>query len=182
MSEENKAVVRRYIEEILNRSNPAPLEEIFTGDSIFHAPGMPELRGLEGRKQLVMAIHNAFPDIRYTIEAMIAEDDKVAVSWTAVGSHKGEWLGIAPAGKQLANSGVCIFRLAGGKIADELAQFDSLSTMRQLSGTAPAPKATRKPKRKRKPKPKSKPKPKAKSKAKVRAKAKPRRKTRSRAR
>jgi steroid delta-isomerase-like uncharacterized protein len=175
MSEENKAVVRRYIEEILNRSNPTPSEEIFTGDSIFHAPGMPELRGLEGRKQLVMAIHTAFPDIRYTIEAMIAEDDKVAVSWTAVGSHKGEWMGIAPAGKQLSNSGVCIFRLAGGKIADELAQFDSLSTMRQLSGNAPVPKATRKPK------PKSKPKPKAKPRGKVQEKAKPRRKTKPKA-
>ena len=145
MSEENKAVVRRYIEEILNRSNPTPVEEIFTEDSVFHAPGMPELRGFEGRKQLVTTIHTAFPDILYTIEAMIAEDDKVAVSWTAVGSHKGVWLGIAPAGKQLSNSGICIFRLAGGKIADELAQFDSLSTMRQLSETAPVPKATTKP-------------------------------------
>ena len=169
MSEENKAVVRRYIEEILNRSNPTPVEEIFTEDSIFHAPGMPELRGLEGRKQLVSTIHTAFPDIRYTIETMIAEEDKVAVSWTAVGSHKGEWLGIAPAGRQLSNSGVCIFRLAGGKIADELAQFDSLSTMRQLSGTAPAARATKKSK------PKIKPKRKAKPKGKVRGKAKPRR-------
>jgi steroid delta-isomerase-like uncharacterized protein len=174
MSEENKAVVRRYIEEILNRSNPTPVEEIFSKDSVFHAPGMPEFRGLEGRKQLVKAIHNAFPDIRYTIEAMIAEDDKVAVSWTTVGSHKGEWLGIAPAGKQLAGSGICLFRLAGGKIADELAQFDSLSTMRQLSGTAPAASAAKKPKSKSKPKPMAKPK------GKVREKAKPRRKTKPR--
>jgi len=88
MSEENKAVVRRYIEEILNRSNPTPLEEIFTGDSIFHAPGMPELRGLEGRKQLVTTIHTAFPDIRYTIEAMKANRKALQMERTSFGGER----------------------------------------------------------------------------------------------
>ena len=157
MLEENKNLVRFDYEEILNKKNLDAIEQIFTGDTLFRAPNMPEARGYEGRRQLVLAIYKAFPDICYTIQDLIAENDKVVAHWSVTGTHKGEWLGVKAAGRTLSSSGISIFRISEGKIAEELVQFDGLGTVQQLSP----------PRSPRRSKPKSKAKTEPKKKAKV---------------
>ncbi len=152
MLEENKNLVRFDYEEILNKKNLDAIEQIFTADSIFRAPSMPAATGCEGRRQLVLAIYKAFPDVRYTIRDLIAEGDKVVAHWTVTGTHRGEWLGVRPAGRTLSGSGISIFRISEGKIAEELVQFDALGAIQQLS-PPPSPRRS-----KPKPKPKAKPK------------------------
>jgi predicted ester cyclase len=72
------------------------------------------------------------PDLRVTIEELVAEGDKVAVRRAYVGTHRGELLGIPPTGKQVRVSGISIFRLAGGKIAEQWELLDRLALMQQL--------------------------------------------------
>jgi predicted ester cyclase len=94
---------------------------------------MPKARGCEGRRQLVIGIHTAFPDICYTIQDLIAEGDKIVAHWSATGTQKGERLGTKPAERPLSTSGISIFRNSEGKIAEELVQFDALVQVQQLS-------------------------------------------------
>jgi steroid delta-isomerase-like uncharacterized protein len=169
MTEANKNLIRFQFEEMSNKKNLDVIEQIYTADCMFRAPTLPEARGCEGRRQLAMGIFAAFPDICYTVQDLIAEGDKVVARWSAAGTHKGEWMGIKPEGKAISGSGISIFRISEGKIAEELAEYDSLGLVQRLS-PPPAP-------------PKSKPKPKAKPKKKAkvsRKKAAPKAKKRTR--
>ena len=170
MSEENKNLVRFYFDEILNKKNLDGIEPVITGDSFFRAPNMPEARGCEETRQAVLAVHTAFPDICYAIEDMIAEGDRVVARWSVTGTQKGEWMGIKPTGKALSISGVSIFRILEGKIAEQLVQFDSLGAIKQLSPPPSPHRSEQKPK----------PKPKPKKKVQVRKKAAPKAKKRTR--
>ncbi len=151
MSEENKNLVRRAFEEILNRKNLDAIAQVYTVDAVFRAPNMPEARGHEGYRQLVAAILTAFPDACYTIHDVIAEGDKVVTNWTVTGTHQGEWMGLKPAGKSLFSSGISICRISEGKIAEEFVQFDALGQVKQLSSPAPPPVSKPQPKPQAKP-------------------------------
>ncbi|MBI3801083.1 MAG: ester cyclase [Deltaproteobacteria bacterium] len=133
MSEANKAIVRRYVEELLNKGNLAAADEILTIDFVFHGPSAPEsIRGREGFKQLVTTLRTAFPNLRFTMEEEIAEGDKVVGCFTIRGTQRGELFGIPPSGKQFVVRGVDIFRITGGKIREIRALFDTLGQMQQL--------------------------------------------------
>ena len=75
---------------------------------------------------------SAFPDLRFTIEDMIAEGDKVATCWRAAGTHQGELMGIAPTGKRVEVIGMIVSRFAGGKIVEDLEVMDTLGLLQQL--------------------------------------------------
>jgi len=83
-------------------------------------------------------LHMAFPDVRLTIEDMVAEGDKVAVRWAWSGTHRGEYMGIAPTGKEVTYTGITIHRITGGKIVESWDEVDNLGLMQQL-GVAPPP-------------------------------------------
>ncbi|GAH49735.1 unnamed protein product, partial [marine sediment metagenome] len=90
--------------------------------------------GREGYKQEnVINLRACFADIHCTVEDMVAEDDKVAVRWTWRGTHTGEYMGIAPTGKQVTMTGISILRIVGGKIVEEWDESDNLGFMQQLS-------------------------------------------------
>jgi steroid delta-isomerase-like uncharacterized protein len=136
--EENKALFRRFIEEIINQGNLAIVDELFGSDYIYHAPGSPEFRGPEGVNQFVMMYRSAFPDLHLTVEDLIAEGDKVVTRWTMRGTHRGELMGIPATGKQVSVPGIVISRFANGKIVEEWENFDTLGLMQQL-GLVPTP-------------------------------------------
>lgn len=136
-TEANKAVTRRYIEEIASQGNLALIDELFSADSIWHGPSQPELRGPEARKQQFVSARGAFPDLQCTVDELVAEEDRVVVRWSATGTHQGEYWGAAPTGKRLSWSGTSTFRVAGGMITEEFIQFDALGFMQQL-GVVPA--------------------------------------------
>jgi steroid delta-isomerase-like uncharacterized protein len=100
MSEQNKAFVRRLIEEVIGRGNFALVEELVAADYVGHSSS-PEINTREGHKQFLVALRQAFPDLQIKIEDQIAERDKVVTRWTARGTHQGEFAGIPPTGKQV---------------------------------------------------------------------------------
>ena len=134
MSEGNKALVRRVLEEGFTKHNAAIFDELLP-DCTFHSPGVGELRG-DAYRQFLGAILAAFPDGRWTVEDQVAEGDKVVTRWTFVGTHEGELMGIRPTSRSVAMSGIMIDRLVGGKIAEEWEESDTLGMMRQLGALA----------------------------------------------
>ena len=80
----------------------------------------------------------AFPDLQFTIDDVIAQDDKVVIRWSSRGTHRGELMGLAPTGKEATSSGISIDKIADGKIVESWNHWDTLGLMRQL-GAAPPP-------------------------------------------
>ncbi len=137
---ENKAVVRRFVEEVQSQHRFDLLDELFDPDYIDHAVpvGAPPARGTEYFRQFFTAMLRAFPDTRATIHDQIAEDDKVTTRKTIRGTHQGEFMGIPPTGKEVELLIVDIFRVTGGKLAEHWGAWDRLSMLEQL-GAMPTP-------------------------------------------
>lgn len=138
MTEENKAIEARFIEEVLNEKNLDAADELVAEDVVELDPFPGQEQGREGLKQLLGMLFAAFPDWRWTIEEMIAEGNKVANRFTWRGTHQGDFLGIPPTGRQVEVKGVVIDRIIEGKIADTRILMDNLGLMQQL-GVIPSP-------------------------------------------
>jgi steroid delta-isomerase-like uncharacterized protein len=138
MSEENKALINRFIEEVLNNKNLAAADEIVPDAFVELDPLPGQEPGREGLKRILAVIFAAFPDYRWTTEEQIAEGDKVVTRFTWRGTHRGEFMGVPPTGRQVAVKGVVIDRVVGGEWKDSRILMDDLGLMRQL-GVAPAP-------------------------------------------
>src|SRR5690348_11579748 len=140
-TEENKALVHRFVEQGWNQKNLALFDELTASNFSHHDPDFPNVRTREDYKQWFTANLNAFPDFQLTIDAMIAEDDQVATRWTFRGTNTGDIVTPLPlpaTGKQVAVSGVTISRIAGGKVTENWQQGDTMGFLRQL-GVIPAP-------------------------------------------
>jgi len=129
--EEQKAVVRRFVEEFWNRGNVAVADELLSAHATILLPGMEQV-SLEGFKTFALTFRSAFPDWFSTVEAIVAEEDRVAERWTGRGTHRGEFQGIAPTGRQVTVPGFVFYRLASGKITEFRGLFDGLALMQQL--------------------------------------------------
>jgi steroid delta-isomerase-like uncharacterized protein len=136
--EENKVIAARFYE-VYNKGDMELVDELFSPDFVGRDPDDPSLErhGPEGVKRVVEAFRNAFPDLEGTLEDQTAEDDKVVNRYTGRGTHRGEFLGVAPTGREVELSGVTIFRLSGGKIVEGWDFYDGLGLLRQL-GAMPA--------------------------------------------
>jgi len=131
--EENKAVVRRNIEEVWNRGNLSVIDEIVAENFVLHDPSQPDpIRGPEGYKQFVTMMRNAFPDLETIIDDLIAEGDTIAVRLTFRGTHTGELAGIPPTGKHVTFTGMSFKRFEGGKYVESFINADDLGLMQQL--------------------------------------------------
>ena len=132
--EENKAIIRRAVEEGWNKGNLDVFDELVAIDAVHHDW---KTHGLEAFKQAISADMTAFPDLQMTIEDMIAEGDKVAVRYTFRGTQKGETQDIPPTGKYVTVPGIFICRCAGGKIVEEWDIWDDLGPLQQLGAISP---------------------------------------------
>ena len=140
-SEDNKALVRRYFEEVLNQGNLALANELNDPDLVYHDPAVPDVRTLPDYIQWISQFRNAFPDFHVTIEDSVAEGDKVVVRYTWRGTNTGQIVRPMPipaTGKQAMVTGMSIVRLAAGKAVEAWNQADSLGLFQQL-GLIPAP-------------------------------------------
>ena len=137
-SEDNKAVFRRFIEEVANRGDLTAIGAVFAPDATYLLPGSPEpLSGHAGITQFVTAFRTAIPDYHGTIEEQVAEGDTVVTRVTGRGTNRGELMGLAPSGKAAVWSVVHISRFAAGRIVEDRVTFDQLSFLQQL-GHLPA--------------------------------------------
>ena len=137
MSETNKAVSRRLVEEAFNQGNYDVIEELIVPTFVNHDPATGDVTGYDGLRQSIDGYRSAFPDLKITIEEQLAEGDLVATRWTAKGTHKGELMGIAPTGKESTVTGQTLDKIIDGKIAESWNNWDTLGMMRQL-GVIPA--------------------------------------------
>jgi steroid delta-isomerase-like uncharacterized protein len=141
-AEENKAIARRFVEVLQEffRTGEADLMDSVLADNVVqYILGLPpEAESLEGFKQLLPALPQAFPDVLFEVEDLVAEGDKVAfrLIWTA--THQGEFFGIPPTGTRARVTEMHIFRIADGKIVERWGEWDALGLMQQL-GAAPSP-------------------------------------------
>jgi len=140
-TQDNKALVRRWVEEVLNTrdvSDQSPAYQLVAADFVGHFPGQPPIEGLEAFRQFGSLYFSAFPDLQITPEELIAEGDKVTMRYGWRGTQQGELMGFPATGKQVRASGISILRIANGKIAEQWDSFDNLGLLQQL-GVVPAP-------------------------------------------
>ena len=125
--EENKAIVRRFVE-AYNKRNLDVFDDLLAPDYFDHTSKV----GPEGLKQLMNMAFKAFPDLHETIEDIIAEGDKVWVRVKTTGTHTGEWMGIAPTGKKVKSEMVDIYRIVNGKHVEGRFVTDQLNFLKEL--------------------------------------------------
>jgi steroid delta-isomerase-like uncharacterized protein len=138
MSEENKAQVRRLLEEGFSQGHTEVVDQVFNPDFVCYDPNSEsgEVRGSETIKGEIEYFRNAIPDLTYTIEDQIAEGDKVVTRYTASGTHQGEFFGVGATGEWITMSGIIVDRLEDGKMVEEWPEYDLLGVMRQLGAVA----------------------------------------------
>jgi steroid delta-isomerase-like uncharacterized protein len=136
-TEEHKTIIRRFSEEILTEKRLDVVDQLVARDYVDHAALPGQAPGLEGAKQKWAMWLAAVPDLRTTIEELVAEENTVAARWTAEGTHQGELLGIPPTGQRFRFSGISIFRIRDGRIVEQREEWDRLSLLQQL-GAIPA--------------------------------------------
>ncbi|MEX0875608.1 MAG: ester cyclase [Actinomycetota bacterium] len=134
MSEANKAVVRRWVEDVQSDHRFEVMEEIFAPDIVNHdrPGGLPSPQGIEGIREFFKGIVAAFPDFKAVIEDQIAEGDKVVTRKTISGTNQGEFMGIPPTGKRMEVPVIDVFRVVDGKCTDHWSVVDQMGMMQQL--------------------------------------------------
>jgi predicted ester cyclase len=125
------------VEEIFNKGKLELIPEFYAPNLVFHAPSGQDVKGPEGIKQTVIMLRTAFPDMRMTINHLIAEGDMLVLRYTLSGTHKGPMMGIPPTGKQVTFSGNVISHIVGGKEVEAWEALDRLSLMQQLGISPP---------------------------------------------
>jgi steroid delta-isomerase-like uncharacterized protein len=117
-AEDNKSIVRRGLEETMNQKNLAVLDELLDSDFTFHSASR-TIPNREAFREFLTMFLNAFPDLHFTIEDIIAEGDKVSLRYTYTGTHQGEFMGNPPTGKQITVRGLEFIHVRNGKILEE---------------------------------------------------------------
>lgn len=130
-TEDNKRVVRRFIEEVFVRRDERAVDELTHPEFTPHSwPGVK--RGLDSLKQAVQRVSAGLDDVSMKIEDMIAEEDRVAVRLTAHATHRGDFMGMPATGRSYTISETHIFRVRDGKVVEHWRDADMLSLMQQL--------------------------------------------------
>ena len=136
-TEDNKALMRRFIEEVFNKKNLAAIDEFIAPNHVDHTlpPFLPTTP--EGTKKAIGMFLTAFPDVQLTVEDMIADGDTVVTRYTSRGTQQGVFMGIPPTGRHVEVSSIIIARIADGKIVEEWGLDDQMGMLQQL-GMIPA--------------------------------------------
>lgn len=134
--DENKAIVRRLVDEAQTQGRLEVVDELLSDDFIDHTPleGLPGTR--EGVRMLFAALRVAFPDLRVEISEQIAEEDKVVTRKTFNGTHGGPFLGLAPTGAPVRFEVIDILTIRDHKICEHRVLLDKLGLLRQLGAMA----------------------------------------------
>lgn len=135
MSERNKSVVRRIVEDHWNKKNPPLVAEVFDPKTVLHTPdGV--LQGHDGALQLLAAYTVAFPDFRLAIDDLLVDGENVTLRWTFTGTHQGTLGAIQASGKSVSVPGIAIFQIADGKAREVRMVWDKYALMQQIGALA----------------------------------------------
>jgi steroid delta-isomerase-like uncharacterized protein len=131
----NKTVVRRLYQEVWNERKLEVADELISPSHALVDPNAADGEtGPEAYKAQVMRLVSAFPDLKFKLQDMICEKDKVVAAWTISGTHKGEYKGIEPTDKKVLVEGITIHQIADGKILDSLVSWDTLGLLKKIGG------------------------------------------------
>jgi steroid delta-isomerase-like uncharacterized protein len=136
--EANKRIMLRFLE-FINTADEKLAEELISPNAVFHVPGRPEpMRGPVGYLAIIGMMRGGFPDIQWTIEEMIVEDDRVAARFTMLGTHNGTFFGVPRTESKIHVQAMNFYRLSSGQIVEEYGEPDLLGLLQQI-GAAPTP-------------------------------------------
>ena|ERR1700687_3526044 len=139
MPADNKSIVRRLYGEVWNGRRLEVVNEIISPSHALHdnnAEG--SAIGPEGYRRQVTRFLLAFPDLRFTIDDVVAEEEKLVVSWNISGTHQGEFMGIPATHKKVSVDGITINHIVDSKIMDSYVSWDALGMIEQLGVVTPA--------------------------------------------
>lgn len=137
VQEANKAVYRRFVEEVINQGNLAIIDELYAPDYVDHDLPPGAGGGLDGVRRVQQLFRVGFPDVQFTIEDMVAEGDTVASHVTGHGTHTGDFMGIPPSGKEATWRSLGVFRVVDGKIVEHYGIPDLLGLLIQIGVIEP---------------------------------------------
>jgi steroid delta-isomerase-like uncharacterized protein len=138
--EENVALARAWHEEVINRRNPKALQDILAPQVVHHAAGgYPETLDEGGVTAMMGDFLTAFPDLRYTFDLFVVQDAYVVERYTATGTQEGQLGNLPPSDRTATWTGINIFRIECGKIAEVWSEVDALSRNQQLTTPAATP-------------------------------------------
>ena len=139
MSDQHRAIVHRWFEEVWNQGKESTIDELLHPDAVIH--GFPEpdsVTGREGYKAGYRKLHAAFSNIHMTVDDVISEGDTVAVRWTASMHHTGDGFGFPPTGEPVRIEGMSIVRLRDGRLIEGWNAYDLTRDIRRLQRVAAA--------------------------------------------
>ena len=137
-TEQNKSIVRRWIEEGWNKHNLAVIDQLYAPNFVQHEPEPQTVNSSEALKQYVGAYLTAFPDLHLSIEDLLADGDKVVWRFNSTGHQNGPFMGMPPSGRTGNITGIVIFRLENSRIAEAWVNIDVLGLLQQ-TGVIPMP-------------------------------------------
>jgi steroid delta-isomerase-like uncharacterized protein len=133
MSDHNKTIVGRWLDELWNKGNVAIVDELGAPDVLMYYPLTGELRGQDRVKQVITEFRAAFPDAFFSVTGdLIAEGDHVVARWKGHATQQGAFGAIPMTGRSATWMGISIFRVTHGKVAEEIGEEDALSVLQQL--------------------------------------------------
>lgn len=127
----NEAMVRRRFTE-LDKKNFGILDELFDPSYLLHFPGVSRPMDLGTTRRFYEALYSAFPDLKHDIAEQVSDGNKVVTRWTARGTHRGEWMGVAPTGKAITLTGINIYTVSRGKLSQSHVTWDILGLLQQI--------------------------------------------------
>ena len=131
-AEKNKQLMSRFLE-FINTANGQLANELISRDAKFYVPGQPEpMHGPEGYLAIIGMMRSGFPDIQWTLEEMVAENDKVATRFIMKGTHRGLFFGVPPTGKPIKVQAMNFYRFSNGQITEEHGQPDLCGLLQQI--------------------------------------------------
>lgn len=136
-SESSRQIMDRFVK-FINTADSKMADDLISPDAIFHVPGQPEpMRGPIGYLSIIGIMRSGFPDIQWTLDDLVAEDDKVAARYTMRGTHSGSFMGVPPTGKSIMVKSMAFYRLSNGQFIEEQGLPDMLELMHQI-GAVPS--------------------------------------------
>lgn len=140
MPQDNKALTRRWFEEVWNKAREAAIDEMLAPDVIAHglAEDGRDGTGPDDFRKFYRQFRSGIPDIRITVDQVIEEGDTTACRFTANGTHSGDGMGIKATNRPIRVSGICMMRWRDGRIVEGWNEFDAAGLMRQITGPGAA--------------------------------------------
>ena len=139
-AEQNKALTRRWFDEVWNQGREETIDELAAPDVTMHGlgDGGGDVRGPDGFRPFWHRFREAFPDLRITIDDLLADGDKTAARVTLIGTHRGPGIGVPPSGRPVRMSAMVIARWQGGRLVEGWNELDAAGLMRQIGAAPPA--------------------------------------------